>query len=104
MPPDSPGFGAPSARKLFFPCVHLQNLMLLCRPLVSYSLYMKSIPKDGKRDSCSRRGCRGGGGGLLKIVIAKGVQFSYVIIIIIIFFGGGKVLVHHPFLTPPPRT
>ena len=88
MPPDSPGFGAPSARKLFFPCVHLQNLMLLCRPLVSYSLYMKSMPKNGKRDSCYRRGWRGGGC-ILIIVIAQGVHFSYVIIIIIIFFGGG---------------
>ena len=97
MPPDSPWFGAPSARKLFFPCVHLQNLMLLCRPLVSYSLYMKSMPKDGKRDSCSRRSWRGGGC-ILKIFIAKRVQFSYVIIIIIIFWGRGKVLIHHTFL------
>ena len=36
-------------------------------------------------------GGKGGGGGILKIVIAKGVQFSYVIIIIIIlFFLGGE--------------
>ena len=39
-----------------------------------------------------------GGGCILKIFIAKHVQFSYVIIIIIILGGRGKVLIHHTFL------
>ena len=88
MPPDSPGFGVPSAHKLFFPCVHLQNLMLLCRPLVSHGL-RNQCPRMEK-ETLVLEGVGGGGGGcILKIVIAKGVLFSYVIIIIIIFFSGG---------------
>ena len=68
-----------------------------------FSWLTKSMPKDGKRDSCSRRSWRGGGGCILKIVIAKGVLFSYVIIIIIIFFswGGGKVLIHRTSRNTP---
>ena len=85
MTPDSPGFGVPSAHKLFFPCVHLQNLMLLCRPLVSHGL-RNQCPRMEK-ETLVLEGVGGGGGCILKIVIAEGVLFSYVIIIIIIFFS-----------------
>ena len=40
------------------------------------------MPKNGRRDLVGEEG--GGGGGILKKVIGKGVQFSYVIVL-----GGG---------------
>ena len=53
-----------------------------------------------EEETWSRRGWSGRC--ILKFVIAKAVQFSYVIIIIIFFFGGGgvggKVLTRHTFL------
>ena len=44
-----------------------------------------------------RLGLEGVGGAcILKIVITKGVQFSYAIIIVLFFWGGGgKVLIQH---------
>ena len=52
-----------------------------------------------EKETLVLEGVGGGGGGcILKIFIAKRVQFSYVIIIIIIFWGRGKVLIHHTFL------
>ena len=38
MPSDSPRFGAPLSRELFFPCVHLQNVTLRCQLPVSFCL------------------------------------------------------------------
>ena len=51
-----------------------------------------------EKETLVLEGVGGGGGCILKIFIAKRVQFSYVIIIIIIFWGRGKVLIHHTFL------
>ena len=64
-------------------CLRHTNFSTLS--ITGFSWLTKSMPMDGKRDSCSRRGWRGGC--ILKIVIAKRVQFSYVILLSL-FFGG----------------
>ena len=78
--------------------MQLQNLTLRCwLPVSLYSLWNQRPRMD--KETWSRRGWRGC---ILKIVIAKGVQFSYVIIIVL--FWGGKVLIQHTLSwTPTPN-
>ena len=78
------------------PRVHLQNLTL------RYQLLAYEINAQGwkKRLGLDRVGGWGGGGAFIKLLLPRGVQFSYVII----WGGGGKVLIHHTFLNPSPGT
>ena len=131
MPPDSPRFGAPSARQLFFPSVHLQNLRLRCqlRYLITYEInkkpsesnghttqlrqYLTHAPRENRSFSlaCAQPYHQGSGShgqlfrpcwSILKIVIFKEGKGGGGTIFVCNYLGG-KVLIYHTFLkTPAP--